>query len=200
MHIAWSYRAAQFPGEMPPGSSQMHEADIVYEKGVPTLANQRKILDSRDLPFKATLEPQNYRPPLERELIFSAYDYQQTDVFGVDLTTGKLTNYSNGPGVYDEPEGIFPSGEFTTVESDKHNPAGKGFDRADIHKLKLDGSGAMERLTFFADVPTYRGSNPVVSDDGRYMAFQMGRSGVAAGIGYGLFLYDFTKAPTSKNQ
>ena len=103
-----------------------------------------------------------------------------------------------GLGVYDEPEGIFPSGEFTTVESDKHNPAGKGFDRADIHKLRLDGSGAMERLTFFADVPTYRSSNPVISDDGRYMAFQMGRSGVAAGIGYGLFLYDFDKAKTSR--
>jgi hypothetical protein len=199
MHIAWSHRAAQFPGgEMPPGSSQMHEGDIVYENGAPKLINQRKILDSRDLPFSATLEPQNYRPPLERELIFSAYDYQQSEVFGVDLMTGKLTNYSNGPGVYDEPEGIFPSGEFTTVESDKHNPAGKGFDRADIHKLKLDGSGVMERLTFFADVPTYRSSNPVVSDDGRYMAFQMGRSGVAAGIGYGLVLYDFTKAPANR--
>ncbi len=183
---------------MPPGSSQIHEADIVYENGVPKLANERKILDSRDVPFRVTLEPQNYRPPQERELIFSAYDYQQGEVFGIDLTTGKLTNYSNGPGVYDEPEGIFPSGEFTTVESDKHNPAGKGFDRADIHKLKLDGSGAMERLTYFADVPTYRASNPVVSDDGRYMAFQMGRSGVAAGIGYGLFLYDFGKAPTSR--
>jgi hypothetical protein len=195
MHVAWSYRAAQFPGgEMPPGSSQIHEADIVYENGVPKLANRRQVLDSRDLPFKATLEPQNYRPPDERELIFSAYDYQQSEVFGVDLTTGKLTNYSNGPGVYDEPEGIFPSGEYTTVESDKHDPAGKGFDRADIHKLRLDGSGAMERLTFFADVPTYRASNPVVSDDGRFMAFQMGRSGVAAGVGYGIFLYDFEKA------
>jgi hypothetical protein len=198
LHIAWSYRAAQFPGEMPAGSSQIHEADIVYENGAPKLANQRKILDSRALSFKATLEPQNYRLPHERELIFSAYDYQQGEVFGVDLTTGALTNYSNGPGVYDEPEGIFPSGDFTTVESDKHNPAGKGFDRADIHKLKLDGSGTMERLTYFADVPTYRASNPVVSDDGRYMAFQMGRSGVAAGIGYGLFLYDFQKAPAAR--
>ena len=37
LHIAWSYRAAQFPGgDMPAGSSQMHEADVVYEKGVPT--------------------------------------------------------------------------------------------------------------------------------------------------------------------
>jgi hypothetical protein len=198
LHIAWSYRAAQFPGEMPPGSSQMHEADIVYQNGVPKLVNPRKILDSRDVPFDEELEPQNYRPPHERELIFSAYRYQQSEVFGIDLRTGALTNYSNGPGVYDEPEGIFPSGEFTTVESDKHDPAGTGFDRADIHKLELDGSGQMERLTFFADVPTYRSSNPVVSDDGRYMAFQMGRSGVAAGIGYGIFLYDFSKAPPSR--
>src|SRR5690606_116354 len=51
LHIAWSYRAAQFPGVMPPGSSQMHEADIVYEDGVPRLANQRQIMDSSELPF-----------------------------------------------------------------------------------------------------------------------------------------------------
>lgn len=41
LHIAWSYRAAQFPGEMSRGESQMHEADIVYEEGVPSLANQQ---------------------------------------------------------------------------------------------------------------------------------------------------------------
>jgi hypothetical protein len=55
----------------------------------------------------------------------------------------------------------------------------------------------MERLTRFADVPTYRASNPVVSDDGRFMAFQMARSGQAAGVGYGIFLYDFQKAGTA---
>ena len=197
LHIAWSYRAAQFPGEMPPGSSQMHEADIVYENGVPRLANARRILDSRDLPFAATLEPQNYRPPEERELIFSAYDYQETDVFGIDLSTGRLTNYSNAPDIYDEPEGIFPSGTHTTVESDVHEPEAEGFNRADIYRLTLDGSGAMERLTRFADVPSYRASNPVVSDDGRYMAFQMGRSGVAAGTGYGIFLFDLQAFATA---
>ena len=191
MHIAWSYRAAQFPHEMPRGSSQMHEADIVYEAGVPKLVGVRKILDSRDLPFSATLEPQNFRPPQERELIFSAYDFQGTEVFGIDLQTGKLTNYSNAPGVYAEPEGIFPAGDFTTVESDLHNP--RDWHYADIYKLALDGSGQMQRLTYFADIPTYRASNPVISDDGRYMAFQMARSGEAAGTGYGIFLYDFEK-------
>jgi hypothetical protein len=197
LHIAWSYRAAQFPGEMPQGSSQIHEADIVYENGVPRLANRRLVLDSRDLPYRMTLEPQDFRAPQERELIFSAYDYQETEVFGVDLQTGTLTNYSNAPNIYDEPEGIYPSGLYTTVESDHHDPAATGFDRADIYKLTLDGSGTMQRLTNFADVPTYRASNPVISSDGRYMAFQMGRSGVAAGTGYGIFLFDFERAPAA---
>jgi hypothetical protein len=194
MHLAWSQRAAAFPNEMAPGSSRMYEADIVYENGAPKLANQKLILQSSDLPFHATLEPQNYRRPAETELTFSMYDYQQTDVFGIDLATKKLTNYSNAPVVYDEPEGIFPDGKSTTVESDHHNPAGKGFDRADIYRLALDGSGTMQRLTCFAQVPTYRSSNPVVSDDGKYMAFQMGRSGVAAGTGWGIFLYDLKAA------
>jgi Tol biopolymer transport system component len=149
-------------------------------------------LDSRNLPFTVTLETQNFRPPQERELIFSTYDYQGTEVFGIDLQTDKWTNYSNAPGIYAEPEGIFPSGDFTTVESDLHNP--QDWHYADIYKLALDGSGRMERLTHFADVPTYRASNPVISDDGRYMAFQMGRSGEAAGTGFGIFLYDFAKA------
>jgi hypothetical protein len=194
MHLAWSQRADAFPGEMAPGSSRMFEADIVFDNGVPKLANQKLILQSGDLPFRATIEPQNFRPPAETELTFSAYDYQQTEVFGIDLASKRLTNYSNAPMVYDEPEGIFPDGKSTTVESDHHNPAGKGFDRADIYRLTLDGSGTMQRLTCFANVPTYRASNPVVSDDGRYMAFQMGRSGVAAGTGWGIFLYDLKAA------
>jgi hypothetical protein len=192
MHLAWSIRAVQYPDSIPRGASQMHVGDIVYDaEGVPSIINRRLLLDSRSLPFTATLEPQNFRPGNERELIFSMYDYGQTEVFGIDTQTGRLTNYSNAPETYDEPEGIFPDGLFTTVESDHHMPEATGFDHADIYKLTLDGSGHVERLTYFADVPTYRASNPVISDNGRYMAFQMGRTGVAAGTGYGLFLYDF---------
>ena len=53
--------------------SQMHEADIVYEGGRPKLANQRLIIDSRDLPFRCTMETQNFRPPDEQELTFTFY-------------------------------------------------------------------------------------------------------------------------------
>ena len=188
MHIAWTHVAAEYPDEMPAGSSRMQEADVIYEGGKPKLANQRPILDSRDLTFRCTLETQNFRPPDEKELTFSAYGHQGTDVCGVDLVTKKVVNYSNAPGQYDEPEGIFPDGQFTLVECDRQNHRGSGF--VDLWKLRLDGSGQTGRLTFFSDTPGYKASNPVVSDDGRFIAFQMAKSTEAAGVGHGIFLLD----------
>jgi hypothetical protein len=192
MHVAWTHVSGEYPNEMPAGSSRMQEADILYYAGKPVLTNQQLIIDSRDLPFKCTLETQNYRPPEEKELTFSAYGYQGTEVCGVDLITKKITNYSLAPGQYDEPEGIFPDGQFTLVECDKQNHQGSG--HVDLWKLKLDGSGQYERLTYFSDYPGFKASNPVVSDDGRFIAFQMAMSRDAAGVGYGIFIYDIQKA------
>ena len=158
-----------------------HMADIVYDAGMPKLANQKKILDKKDLPFKCDIETQNFRPPEEKELTFSGYGYQGTEVLGLDLETGKVINYSNAPGQYDEPEGIFPDGKYTLVECDKHILKGSQYD--DLYKLALDGSGSTERLTHFNDYPGYKASNPVVSDDGRYIAFQFARVGDPAGVG-----------------
>lgn len=192
MHIAWTHVAAEYPEEMPAGSSRMLEADIVLEDGKPKFANQKLIIDSRDLPFKCTMETQNFRPPEEKELTFSAYGHQGTDVCGIDLSTKKVTNYSNSPGQYDEPEGIYPDGQYTLVECDKQNLKGSGY--VDLWKLKLDGSGQYERLTHFSDYPGFKASNPVVSDDGKFIAFQMAKSREAAGIGHGVFVYDIERA------
>jgi hypothetical protein len=52
---------------------------------------------------------------------------------------------------------------------------------------------AEEIHSFFSDFPGYKASNPVVSDDGHFMAFQMARSKDPAGMGYGIFVYDFAK-------
>ena len=176
MRIAWTQGGA------------FYMADIVYKEGRPELANKKKILDKKDLPFECGLEVQNFRPPDEKELVFSAYEYQGTEVMGLNLETGKVTNYSLAPNEYDEPEGIFPDGKYTLVECDKHNP--KGTQYIDIYKLDLDGSGKTERLTRFADYPGYKASNPVVSDDGRYMAFQVAKKGDAAGVGRGILVFD----------
>ena len=179
MRIAWTQGGA------------FYMADIVYENGAAKLANKKKILDKQDLPFKTGLETQNFRPPDEKELIFSAYGYQGTEVAGLDIETGKVVNYSKAPNQYDEPEGIFPDGKHTLVECDKHDT--KGSQHIDVYKLALDGSGKTERLTFFGDYPGYKASNPVVSDDGRYMAFQFAKRGDPAGVGRGILIFDLVK-------
>jgi hypothetical protein len=194
MHVAWTQVAEQYADEMPGGSSRIFEADISYEGGTPRLINRRLVLESRDLPFRCTLESQNFRPAEERELIFSAYGHNGTDVCGVDLETKKVINYSEAPDQYDEPEGIFPDGRSTLVESDRESFSGRGFSHVDIWKLSLDGTKTWERLTYFNKYPGYKASNPVVSDDGKFMAFQMARSRDPAGVGYGIFLYDFGRA------
>jgi hypothetical protein len=176
MRIAWTQRGA------------FYLADIIYENGKPELTNKKKILDVQDLPFRCSLETQNFRPPDEKELIFSAYNYQGTEVMGLNIETGQVVNYSLAPNQYDEPEGIFPDGKHTLVECDKHILRGIHYN--DIYKLALDGSGHTERLTFFADYPGYKSTNPVVSDDGRYMAFQYAKRGDLAGVGRGVLIFD----------
>ena len=109
-----------------------------------------------------------------------------------------MVNYSNAPNQYDEPEGIFPDGKHTLVECDRHSRKGSGY--IDLYKLALDGSGRTERLTFFNDYPGYKASNPVVSDDGRYMAFQLARSSDAAGIGHGILVFDLEMYEKTKKR
>lgn len=186
MTIAWTFENA------------FYMANIVYEDGKPKLAGKKKILDARDLDFECHLETQNFRPPAEKELIFSAYGYQGSEVMGLNIASGEVINYSNAPDQYDEPEGIFHDGQFTTVECDKHNTKGIHFN--DIYKLALDGSGNMERITHFADYKGYKSTNPVISDDGKFMAFQYAREGDPAGVGRGILIMDLHLYETSKNK
>ena len=196
MRIAWTVDHGDYPDRMPEGVSQIWMADVAYDGETPKLVNKKLVLDSRNLPFKSGLECQNFRPPDEKELTFSAYGYQETDVMGIDIETGKVVNYSEAPDQYDEPEGIFPDGKWTLVESDRaaRQRGQKGSQYVDIWRLRLDGSHYIERVTHFSDYPGYKASNPVVSDDGKFMAFQMAKVADPAGVGRGIFIYDFDKA------
>ena len=124
--------------------------------------------------------------------------YQKTEVMGLNLETGELTNYSKAPNQYDEPEGIFPDGKHTLVACDAHNP--KGSQYIDIYKLALDCSGGYERITYLGKHPGYKGSNPVVSDDGRYIAFQYACLGDRTGVGRGILILDLKAREQMKNQ
>jgi len=191
LRIAWTIDHENYPDRLPEGVSQIWLADIQYHDGVPRLINKKMVLDNRDLPFRADLETQNFRPPDETELIFSAYGYRGTEVMGIDLRSGEVIDYSDNPG-YEEPEGIFPDGRFTLVESDRHS--GQGYQYIDIYRLRLDGSGQMDRITSFNQNPQYKASNPVVRDDGRYLEFQMAKVGDPAGVGRGIFILDIERA------
>ena len=187
MTIAWTLRA----------KGQIFMGDIIYdENGVPKLVNKKLILEAQRPPLRKAIETQNFRPPDEKELIFSAYNYRRSEVMGLDIATGKFVDYSNAPRSYEEPEGIFPDGKHTLVECDRHNAKGNQY--IDIYKLALDGSGQMERLTHFADYPGYKASNPVVSDDGKFIAFHYAKRGDLAGVGRGILIFDIAAFEAAK--
>ena len=204
MTIAWAVVHDNYPDRLPEDASQIWMADIVHEDGTLKLLNKKKVLDSRDLPFDCTLEAQNFRPPDEKEITCSAYGWQGGEVMGVNIESGKVVNYSRGVLSYEEPEGIFPDGEYTTVERAPDAPdAFEGRPALDIWRLKFNAGRRQPewtQVTFFSQYPPYRGTNPVISDDGRFMAFQMARATDAAGVGYGIFVYDLTKAPIGESE
>ena len=185
MHVAWTL----------PGQREMREADIVYENGVPKLANERLVLSYADRPQSERLETQDFRPPDERELLFSCYSgtveepFFFSDVCGIDLASGRIANYTRTPEQYDEPEQVFPDGRHMMVESDRHGVNRKW--KIDIYRLALDGTNEAERVTFFdSSGGPFHGSNPVVSPDGRWAAVQLGIHGMGAGQGRGIVLVD----------
>ena len=181
MKIAWTVAYNQYPDSLKKGQYLFYQADIVYKNGIPELSGKKVIFDNTNTVYK-DIEVQNFVPPLEKTMTFSGYGFQGTEVMLLDLETGAVTNMSKADKQYDEPEGIFPDGKHTLVECDKETGA------VDIYKLTLDGSGQLERMTFFSNYKGFKSSNPVISDDGKFMAFQSARSTDLAGIGYGIFL------------
>src|SRR5207245_1078138 len=111
-------------------------------------------------------------------------------------------NFSKAPGTYNEPEGIFPDGLYTTVEGDRQCEwlgGERGHGNIDIWKLRLDGTGKdFTRLTHFNDYEGGKASNPVISIDGRCMAFQVGRTGDPAGGAYVILIYCLKKEASGR--
>ena len=63
----------------------------------------------------------------------------------------------------------------------------------DLYKLKLDSSGTWERLTYFSKYGKFKATNPVVSDDGKFIAFMVPHLDEVAGIGHGIYILDIEK-------
>lgn len=192
--MAFSQLGAQAP-DLPKGASRIVMANLDLSGSTPKLVNKKTIHESMDP--SCVLEAQDFYDN-DTKLSFVCYEPEdRASVMGLDLKTNQITNYSKLPGSYNETEGIFPDGLYTCVEADRQceTLGGKrGSGNIDIWKLKLDGTGKdFVRLTHFNDYEGGKASNPVVSTDGKFMAFQFARTTDPAGVGYGLLLYRFEK-------
>jgi len=194
LKIAFSQTSAQAL-DLAPEASRLVVADLDLSGGTPKLINKKTVYESKDR--SCVLEAQDFYDH-DAKMTFTCYETKgSASVMGIDLETGEVTNFSKAPGSYNEPEGIFPDGPYTTVEADRQcewlgGQPGSG--NIEIWKLKLDGTGKdFVRLTNFNDYEGGKASNPVVSTDGRFMAFQAARTTDPAGVGYGILLYWFKK-------
>ena len=191
LKVAFSQIAAQSP-DLAPEASRLVVADLDIS-GVPKLVNQKTVYESKDR--NCTLEAQDFYDN-DSKMTFTCYEPKgYSSVMGFDLKIGQVTNFSKAPGTYNEVEGIFPDGLYTAVEADRQCEqlgGTRGAGNIDIWKLRLDGTGKdFIRLTNFNDYEGGKASNPVLSTDGRFMAFQSAKTTDPAGVGYGILIYWF---------
>jgi WD40 repeat protein len=183
--IAWANTHGQLPETLQEGESVLYTADVVYQDGVPHLANKKEVI--RAMAPECTLEAQDFRKN-DEELIYTCYRTPYADVLGVELATRKVTTYRKLAAEYNEVEGIYPDGMHALVESSREQSEHNSH-YIDIWKLRLEPeSSDFVRMTRWGDYAGYKASNPVVSPDGRTIAFQSARSEDPAGVGYGIFL------------
>jgi len=181
--------------EIPEGASRLIVADLDLSDSIPKLVNQKVVYESPDR--NCTIEAQDFYDN-DSKMTFTCYEPNGfASVMGIDLKTMAVNNFSQKPGSYNECEGIIPGGKYSLVEADRQCDwlGGKrGSGNIDIWKLKLDGTGKdFIRVTNFNDYEGFKSSNPVVSTDGKYMAFQLANTKDPAGVGYGILLYRFSR-------
>lgn len=194
LRIAWT--RSDYPDEIVLGRSEIWTGRITVGDGRARLVERRKRLDRSDFLYLAFLETQDFRPPDERELLFTAYAWRGGEVMGLDLESGELTNYSQDWG-YDEAEGVFPDGRSIAVEREPGTHTAVPEGDIDIWQLSLDGSGDWRRLTHFSEYPGYGANNPVIHPDGRKLAFGLRVKGGGHGNAQGILLYHLDRAPRS---
>ena len=109
---------------------------------------------------------------------------------GIQIGTGEVRRYIYEPETHNECEGIFPNDEhYICLESSAHNEVESNMP-TDVWKLKLDGSGERVRITRMVERKPWRASNPVVSPDGKWIAFMVNLHTSEAGYGMGMGLLD----------
>lgn len=171
--------------------TKRYMAEISYRNGRAVLTNKHEIMAA--LPKECTfIEPQDFRET-DTELVYSCMGPMtggqvSISVMGTKLPNGANTTYYRRAGEYDEVEGIAPGGDWATVECGKQGKS--ALPPLDICRLELKPGGTISPLVVAAEPGGTRGiSNPVVSPDGRWTAFQRSDSSDPdVGAGSGIYL------------
>jgi TolB protein len=166
--------------------SQLWTGEVVVTNGEAALVDRQNVLER-----SGTFEPQDFFPG-DTRLLWTEYTSPDRRQFwepgsgrtaipidadgeglGIDLASKAIVNYTNNT-AFDEPEGMFPGGMYTLLESDRDTGEG-AFGRIDLYVLELDGTGThIRRLTEFANEPNRKAHQGVVSPDGRHVAMTKG--------------------------
>lgn len=189
LRMAWSETESQFP-ELPRGYSRLVVGDVEVGGGTAKLVNVKTVYESKSPSCR--IEAQDFYDD-DTKMTFTCYRPKGlAGVMGIDLKTGAVTDFSQEAAIYNEVEGIFPDGKYTLVESSKQvEELGgvHGSREIDVWKLRMDGTGKeFVRLTHFNDYEGWKASNPVVSTDGKWIAYQIARAADEAGVGYGIVM------------
>lgn len=165
-------------------------ANIVYENGMAKIANRRRIIPD-DPDGCGVVEPQDFRDNDNEVTFFCGAlvpsGAHLTFVYGYKIDSGRIVTYRRRMDEYNEPEGISPDGTWTTVECGI--PDGPGNPPLDICRLELVPDGRRTTLVVgTAPGSTRKISQPVVSPDGKWIAFQAGDTQIGdPGEGLGIY-------------
>ncbi len=193
MRIAWV--RTDVPDAILTARSELWTGLVDPNDGKPRIVEARRLVGRSDFYGLGMLEPQDFRPPDEQELLFTAYAWRGGEAMGIGLETGAIRNYSRSRW-YEEIEGVTPDGRHALVEREftlRLRPSGE----LDLWLLRLDGSGESVRMTNFSEYRGFGANNPVVSPDCRTMLFALRQVGGEEGNSAGLLVYDLEKSPLS---
>ncbi|HEX7855199.1 MAG TPA: hypothetical protein VF503_16040 [Sphingobium sp.] len=169
---------------------------VAYRGGVPMLVDKQRIMTPPPSGCMF-MEVQDFRND-GREIVFYAgcQDLggpQQMRIIGYDLKTRHYTTFL-ATADYAEVEGVAPDGKWASVECGTRTP-GAMVPPLDICRLELVPNGKLSRLIIgTAPGSTEKVSNPVVSPDGKAVAFQSADGSIGdIGEGAGIYLMRLDK-------
>jgi hypothetical protein len=150
--------------------------EIIDVGGTKRIANKREIMPTLPEGCQSMVEPQDFRDNDRELIVYCGGTTPQggylSKIFGYRLDTGAIVTYRNRPDEYNESEGISPDGTWDAVEcgtpGDRPGPPA-----LDICKLELKPGGKRTLLVdSTSSGSSVHVSNPVVSPDGKWLAFQ----------------------------